>query len=310
MRAIIQERYGAPNVLKVGEMKCPNPKDNEVLIELEYANVSSGDARLRALNESLLVKLMMKIIYGWNGLRKKIPGVSGAGIVKKIGANVTTFQEGDRVYSINGMKLGHYAEYVTIKETGAIAKIPDNISFKVAAPLSFGALTAYHFINKKNIMKNNNVLIYGASGSVGTYAVQLAKYYGAFVTAVSSAKNHQILKQIGADHTIDYNTIDFRTVDKQYDVIFDAVGFINKKSCSKVLTKKGLFLSVKSITSEKQTLLNEINEIVKTGNLKTVIDKEFSFDEIVQAHEYQDSKHKVGNIVLLIKTTGSEANHK
>ena len=144
-------------------------------------------------------------------------------------------------------------------------------------------------------------MIYGASGSVGTYAVQLAKYYGAFVTAVSSKKNHLILKEIGADHTIDYKTIDFRNLDKQYDVIFDAVGFINKKSCRKVLIENGLFLSVKSMTSEKQTLLYEINEIVKTGNLKTVIDKEFQFDEIVQAHEYLDSKRKVGNIVLQIK---------
>ena len=301
MRAIIQEKYGTPTVLKVGEMNRPKPKDDEVLIELEYANVSSGDARVRALNESLFIKLMMKLIFGWHGLRKKIPGASGSGIIKEIGSNVTKFQVGDRVYSINGMKLGHYAEYITIKEKGAIAKIPDNITFKEAAPLSFGALTAYHFINKKTIMKNQNVLIYGASGSVGTYAVQLAKYYGAFVTAVSSKKNHQILKEIGADDTIDYKTIDFRTLDKQYDVIFDAVGFINKKSCRKVLVGKGLFLSVKSMTSEKQTLLKEINEIVKTGNLKTMIDKEFPFSEIVQAHEYIDTGHKVGNVVLSIK---------
>jgi len=300
MRAIIQEKYGTPTVLKVGEMNRPKPKDDEVLIELEYANVSSGDARVRALNESLFIKLMMKLIFGWHGLRKKIPGASGSGIIKEIGSNVTKFQVGDRVYSINGMKLGHYAEYITIKEKGAIAKIPDNITFKEAAPLSFGALTAYHFINKKTIMKNQNVLIYGASGSVGTYAVQLAKYYGAFVTAVSSKKNHQILKEIGADDTIDYKTIDFRTLDKQYDVIFDAVGFINKKSCRKVLVGKGLFLSVKSMTSEKQTLLKEINEIVKTGNLKTMIDKEFPFSEIVQAHEYIDTGHKVGNVVLSI----------
>jgi len=302
MRAIIQDRYGAPNVLKIGEMEHPKIKDDQVLIKLEYANVSSGDARMRALNVPLFIKLVIKLIYGWNGLRKKIPGISGYGIVKQIEASVTTFQEGDRVYSINGIKLGHYAEYVTIKEKGAIARIPDNITFKEAAPLSFGALTAYHFINKKNIMKNHDVLIYGASGSVGTYAVQLAKYYGAFVTAVSSVKNHQILKEIGADYTIDYKTIDFRTLDKQYDVIFDAVGFINKKSCNNVLTKKGLFLSVKSITSEKQTLLHELNEIVVTGNLKTVIDKEFPFDEVVQAHEYVDSRRKVGNVVLRIKT--------
>jgi len=301
MRAIIQEKYGTPTVLKVGEMNRPKPKDDEVLIELEYANVSSGDARVRALNESLVIKFMMKLIFGWSGLRKKIPGASGSGIIKEIGSNVTKFQVGDRVYSINGMKLGHYAEYITIKEKGAIAKIPDNITFKEAAPLSFGTLTAYHFINKKTIMKNQNVLIYGASGSVGTYAVQLAKYYGAFVTAVSSKKNHQILKEIGADDTIDYKTIDFRTLDKQYDVIFDAVGFINKKSCRKVLVGKGLFLSVKSMTSEKQTLLKEINEIVKTGNLKTIIDKEFPFSEIVQAHEYIDTGHKVGNVVLSIK---------
>jgi NADPH:quinone reductase-like Zn-dependent oxidoreductase len=301
MKAIHQEGYGSPDVLQVRETQKPVPKDNEILIELEYANVSSGDAKIRSLQVPFIFKPVLKLIYGWKGLRRKIAGSAGAGTVIEVGKSVTTFQVGDKVYAINGMKLGYYAEFTTVKETGCVAKIPISMSTKEAAPLAFGALTAYHFTNQKNIKKGQKVLIYGASGSVGTYAIQFAKFYGAEVTAVSSQKNHPLLLELGVDHVIDYKIVDFRTQSKKYDVIFDAVGYIKKSTVKKVLTQDGKFLSVTAMTTEKQSLLLEINEIIKEAKIQSVISEEFTFERIQDAHTRVDSGRKIGNILLKIK---------
>ncbi len=298
MKAIIQTGYGSPEVLNRSELPKPTMKDNDVLIKVSYANISSGDARVRALDMPLLLKPIIKLMFGFKGLRRKIPGVSGSGIVESVGQNVKRFKKNDPVHFINGLKMGTCADYVVYKETDCIVKTPNNISLADAAPLAFGLLTAYHFINHDTIKKNNHILIYGASGSVGTYAIQLAKYYGATVTAISSKKNHKLLKSFGADHVIDYHTTDFKTQDTIYDVIFDAVGKINKKDCKSVLKKHGIYVTVKSMTSEKQSLLESLNDVLLSGTIQTVIEKVYSFDDIRDAHQHVDGHHKVGNIVL------------
>lgn len=300
MKAVIQPRYGAPEVLKISDVPIPQIKEHEMLIKVAYANVSSGDARVRALDAPAMLKPMMRLIFGIRGLRHQIPGVGGSGVVVETGQAITRFKKGDRVHFIHAMRMGSYAEYVKYKETDCIAKTPDNVSLEQAAPLSFGALTAYHFINESHVKTGDHVLIYGASGSVGTYAVQLAKYYGAHVTAVASLKNQSLLRSIGADDFIDYQTTDFRTTSSPYDVIFDAVGKITKKSCQAVLKKQGIYVSVKSMTSEKQKLLEDINQILRTDQLTSVIETIYPLEDVVKAHAHVDSHRKVGNIVLKI----------
>ena len=187
-----------------------------------------------------------------------------------------------------------------MNEKAVIAIKPNKISFIEAAPIAFGAMSAYHFINSKSIQKGNDVLIYGASGSVGSYALQLAKYYGATVTAVSSKKNHKILLELGADHVIDYVTDDFRLQNKKYDIVFDAVGKLSKKSCKDVLNSQAKYMSVKTPTKESSVRLEELNKIIEEGKLNTVIDSTYELTEYAQAHTHTYSGHKVGNVVIKI----------
>lgn len=301
MKAVTMYKYGAPEVLQIETVDIPKIKDDEVLVEMHYAAVSSGDIRVRSLQAPFPVNFIMRLVFGLKGPRYVIPGVGGSGVIVEVGKDVTTFNVGDKVHSINGMRARHYAEYMAFKEKGCITKIPLHADTKHSAPLSFGALTAYHFTNKKNIKKDNEVLIYGASGAVGTYAIQLAKHYGANVTAVCSSKNHEIVTTLGADHVIDYHQNDFRKLSKKYDVIFDAVGKVTKKSCKKVFKPSSIYLSVKSMTSEKKQLLEEVTDIASKGALKTYIDKEFNITEIIEAHHYVETGHKVGNVVIKIK---------
>ena len=301
MKAVTQYKYGSPEVLNISDVSIPKIKEDEVLVEMHYAAVSSGDIRVRGLIMPTLIKPIVRLIFGWKGPRNMIPGVGGSGVIVELGDNVTEFNIGDKVFSINGMKGSHHAEYMAIKEKGCITTIPTNMDLKHAAPLSFGALTAYHFINEKTIKHGDHVLIYGASGAVGSYAIQFAKFYGAEVTSVCSQKNHEIVKALGSDNVIDYHVEDFRTSEKTYDVIFDAVGKISKRSCKKVLKANGNFLTVKSMTSEKKYLLEEVTEIVQKGAIKSYIDKEYDMEHIVDAHTYVESGHKTGNVVIKIK---------
>ena len=205
------------------------------------------------------------------------------------------------VYFINSLKAGCLAEYVVLNNKSVIAKIPDNISFNESAPLAFGAMSALHFVNKSTIQKDDQVLIYGASGSVGSYALQLAKFYGAIVTAVCSEKNHKIMKQIGADYVIDYHKTDFTKGNIKYDYVFDAVMKTKKKDVKKVLSPNGKYKTTKSPTSEKIEKLKTINQIIKKGKLTTVIDKIYEFQHYKEAHEHVYSKHKTGNVLIEIK---------
>ncbi|MDC0558956.1 NAD(P)-dependent alcohol dehydrogenase [Candidatus Izimaplasma bacterium] len=301
MKAVIQNRYGGPEVFELVDHEKPSPKDNQVLIEIHATNIASGDKNVNTLELSLPLKIIMKIIFGWSRPRNKIRGMTAAGEVVEIGKDVKQYSVGDKVYFINSMKAGCLAEYIALNENAVMAPVPENISYIDAAPLSFGAMSAYHFINSNNINENDKVLIYGASGSVGSYAVQLAKYYGASVTAVCSKKNHEAMISLGADHVIDYHTDDFRNMNKKYDVIFDAVMKITKSSSKKVLTENGKYLSIKMPTKEKRERLLIINDIVKEGKMKTLIDKVYPFNQFKEAHEHVYTGHKVGNVVIEIK---------
>lgn len=300
MKAIILKKYGGVDELDMVEVEKPNIKDHDILIKMVAANVASGDMRLHTQDAPFVIKIIMSLIFGFKKPRRQIRGISGSGVIESVGAKVSSYQKGDEIYFINSMKAGSFAEYIVLNEKSKMAIKPKNISHQEAAPLAFGAMSAYHFINHKTIKKDDKVLIYGASGSVGSYAAQLAIYYGAEVTAVASKKHHEKLKAVGIQQLIDYQEKDFRLEEHTYDVIFDAVMKINKKSCQKVLKKGGKYYSVKSPTKEDVVRLLAINEIILKGKLKTVIDQVYPFDAFREAHEKVYAKHKTGNVVLNI----------
>jgi NADPH:quinone reductase-like Zn-dependent oxidoreductase len=300
MKAIIQNKYGGPETLQLANVSTPVMHDKEIQVKIYASNIASGDMRINTMAVPSVLKPIMWVLFGLKGPRRKIRGISASGVVSEIGSKVTKFKKGDAIYFINSMKAGCLAEYTTLSEKAVIAKKPVKLNFIEAAPVAFGALSAYHFINSKNVQKGKNVLIFGASGSVGSYALQLAKYYGATVTAVSSKKNHKVLLDLGADHTIDYHTDDFRLQKKKYDVVFDAVGKLSKKSCKEVLESGSKYLSVKMPTKESIVRLEELNAIIEEGKLITLIDSVFEMEEYKEAHELTYSGHKTGNVVLKI----------
>lgn len=304
MKAYIQKKYGGPEVLVLSDVPIPKPKKNEVLVKIYSTSVSSGDTIVRELKVNIILRMIMRLLFGITKPRKEIPGYTCSGVVEELGSDVNNFEVGDKVYAINGLKSGCYAEYVCVNANKSIVKKPDNISFNDAVSVPFGAMSALHILRTTTINKNDEVLIYGATGSVGSYGVQLAKYFGANVTAVCSKKNFEIIKSVGADYVIDYKTEDFTTSSKKYDVVFDAVGKITKKIGNKALKEKGSYISIKSLTSESKEKLEFLNEIIKLGKLKTIIDHVYSFDQMVDAHKRVDSGRKVGNVIVeVIKET-------
>jgi len=301
MKAIICTKSGSPEVLKLVELERPIPKQNEVLIKVKASSVTRGDVSLRKISRLILVPV--GFLFGFKPM--KITGVELAGVVEAIGSDVKQFNKGDHVYgTTTGLTYGANAEYVCVPEKskkGVLVKKPDNISFMDAAVIPVGGMTAFHILRKANIQKGQKVLIYGASGSVGTYAIQLAKYFGADVTAVCSNYNIEMVKSIGADNVIDYHKVNFRSSTTRYDVIFDAVGKITKSSCKKVLKKHGHFLSVKYPTKEKVEYMTFLNELIEFGKLKPVIDKTYPLDRVKDAHYFVEQGHKKGNVVIAIE---------
>lgn len=300
MRAAVCTRYGQPEVMKYIEVEKPMLKKNQVRIKVECASVSSGDARMRSMDIPKWMKPIYRLIIGIKRPRKAILGSQYAGIVDSVGDLVSKFKVGDEVFGITGMQFGCYAEYICVKENSVISKKPSNISFEQTVPISFGAMTALHILRTGKIKAGEEVLIYGASGSVGTYAIQIAKALGAKVIAVCSEHNHELVKSLGADEVIDYHVKDFRTASKKYDVIFDAVGKIKKKECLNVLTINGRYLSVEKMTTETLEKLDYLKQMVEEKRLITVIDRVYSLSDIVEAHRYVDSGHKKGNVILKI----------
>jgi len=319
MKAIVYTKFGSPDVLKLKEVAKPTPKDNEVLIRIVATTVAVEDPGIRARP-------------GLNGFlkpKKSILGFYLAGEVEAVGKDVKRFKKNDKVYGNTGLGLlGTYAEYICMPEDGALAIKPANITYEEAAALPNGALTALPFLRDKgNIQSGQKVLINGASGAVGTIAVQLAKYFGADVTGVCSTTNLEMVKSLGADKVIDYTKEDFTKNGQTYDIIFDTVGKSPFSSCKSSLTENGIYLTTvpspmtmlqmlwTSMTGGKKVRIaatglrpsNEktkelvfLNGLIETGKIKAVIDRSYPLEQITEAHKYVEAGHKKGNVVITI----------
>lgn len=296
MKAVVYEKYGPPEVLEIRDIPKPVPKANEVLIKVHATTVTAGDWRLRKA-DPFLARI-------FNGLfkpkRVKVLGFELAGIVEQVGKNVNAYKPGDEVFAQCGLRFGGYAEYACLPANELMAIKPSNISFEEAAAIPVGGLTAYRFLKQSGLARGSKVLIYGASGSVGTYAVQIAKTIGAEVTAVCSTTNLELVARLGADHVIDYTASDFTTSDVRYDVIFDAVGKISKAKCKSRLTTGGKFVTVKSNPKTAPEDMSALKGMIESGHVKAIIDRTYNLDQIREAHAYTESFRKKGNVVIKI----------
>lgn len=306
MKAIVYTEYGSPDVLQLKEVAKPIPKDNEILVKVHASTVTSGVlwARTGKHVDSKLFTLAIRLMFGIRKPRKTILGYELSGEVEAVGKDVTLFQVGDKVFgTTTGLMNGAYAEYVCVPEAwkqGVITNNPANLSFAEAAAVPIGGMTALDLIRKGNIQNGQKVLIYGASGSVGSYAVQLAKVLGAEVTGVCSGSNFEMVRSLGANEVIDYTKEDFAQNGELYDVIFDAVGKISRSYSKGSLKKNGTCLSVKSPTSEKTEYLVSLHELIEAGKVKPFIDRCYPLEETAVAHRYVDKGHKRGNVVITV----------
>lgn len=319
MKAIVYTKYGPPEVAQLMEVATPTPKDNEVLVKVYASTVNRTDAGFRSA-EYFISRF-------WSGLlapKFQILGCEFAGVIEAIGATVTTFKPGDKVFGFNDTSFGGHAEYLTISESNAIAHIPEGTSFEIAAAITEGAHYALVDIRAAKVTAGQQVLVYGATGAIGSAAVQLLKHVGAIVTAVCDTKNVALVKTLGADTVIDYKTRDFTKTENKYAFIFDAVGKSSFSQCKPLLTSKGIYIStelgkngeniwyalitpllggkkllfpIPSITKEDVLFLKSL---IETGAFKPVIDSYYSLEQIVAAYKYVESGQKTGNVVIQI----------
>ena len=324
MKAIVCTKYGSPDVLQLKEVEKPAPNDNEVMISIYAATVTVGDCEIRRFDMPLWLWIPARIGFGLRGPRKKILGQDLAGKIESVGKDVKRFKKGDQVFARTGFSLGAYAEYTCLSEDGLIAIKPTNINFEEAATVPMGGLTALHYLRKGNIQKGHKILINGASGSIGTLAVQISKYFGAEVTGVCSTGNVDMVRSIGADHVIDYTKEDFTKSSETYDIIFDVVGKSSFSRSLRSLKKNGRYLLANpglsqiirgrftSIRSSKKVIAGTLNEkiedliflkdLIEADKIKTVIDRRYPLEQTSEAHRYVEKGHKKGNVVITIRT--------
>jgi NADPH:quinone reductase-like Zn-dependent oxidoreductase len=304
MKAVVCTKYGPPEVLKLEDVEKPVPKNNEVLIRIHATTAHVGDARIRRFDVPTAGWLFARLFLGVTRPRNPILGMDLAGEVEEVGKDVSRFKKGDQVYGTPGFKFGTYAEYRCMAEDSVLSLKPTNMTYEEAVPVPSGGLTALKCLRKANIKEGQKVLIYGASGSVGTYSVQLVKSFGAEVTGVCSTSNLDMIRSIGADHVIDYTKGDFTQDGKVYDVVFDAVNKLSSSQGKKLVKGKGTYINVERDSGSDSDLNTEdlvfLKELIEAGKLTSVIDRSYPMEEIVEAHRYVDKGHKKGNVVITV----------
>jgi NADPH:quinone reductase-like Zn-dependent oxidoreductase len=329
MKAIVWTKYGPPDVLRLQEVEKPVPRDNEVLIRIFATTVTAGDCELRSLKLPIYISLPMRI---WLGLTKPrsntIPGTELAGEIEAVGKDVKRLKEGDQVFGSAGMGFGANAEYICLPEEpgemeGGVAIKPANMTYEEAATVPFGGRDALHFLRKGNIQSGQKILINGAGGSIGTFAVQLAKHFGAEVTAVDSTAKLDMLRSIGADHVVDYTQEDFTERGEIYDVIFDVVGTISFSRSERSIKQNGTYLLANPMrsqmvtglwtrmTTNKQVIMETasgtiadlvfLKGLIEEGKIRTVIDRRYPLEQIAEAHRYIETGQKRGNVVITVE---------
>ena len=326
MKAMVWTQYGPPEVLQLQEVAKPVPKDNEVLIKIHATSVVLGDCELRGLKLALMYRLAIRLLVGFTKpQRVTILGQELAGEIEAVGGGVRGFKIGDAVFATTGLRLGGYAEYTCLPAEGggiALALKPANLSFAEAAVVPFGSLEALYFLQRANLRPGKKALIIGAGGSIGTYAVQLARLHGAEVTAVDSGGKLEMLRSLGVTRVIDYTREDYPADGERYDAIFDVVGKSDYGRCLRALSQGGVYLignpslshklrrrltparsGVRVITetaTHKRVDLEHIRELVEAGSIRPVIDRVFPLEQIVEAHRYVESGQKKGNLVITV----------
>jgi len=323
MKAVVYEKYGPPDVLELREVEKTTPKDNEILIKTHAATVTSGDWRVRSLNIPVGFGLIARLVLGFSRPRQPILGTELAGKIESVGKDVRKFKVGDQVFAFGDASMGCYVEYKCMSEDGLVALKPSNLTYDEAAALSFGGTTALDFFRRGKLQSGERVLVNGASGGVGTAAVQLAKHFGADVTGVCSAANVELVRSLGAAHVIDYTKEDFTQNGETYDVIVDTVGTAPFSRSKNSLRESGRLLMVlgslpdmlqipwASMTSNKKIIagpatvraedLRFLAQLAQAGEFKPVIDRRYPFEQIVEAHRYVDTGRKKGNVVITLE---------